>query len=281
MNRQFVRHLKLAKILGLVFLGIFFVFMVFPIYWALNTSFKEMAEVNSIPPTFFPKKFSTIAYTAIYHNRMATKSVVNSVIVSVSTTILSVFFGSLAGYAFARWPKKAGGENLSFWILSVRMFPPVSIILPIFFIFNFFGLLDTYFSLIITYLVFNLPLSVWLMMMFFGDVPVELEEASYVDGYSPFRTFFKVTLPLVKPGLVSVVILCWIFAWNEFLFANVLVGSQVVTYPLIIPTFAHGSMDLWNQVAAFTLLIIIPPIILFIWLRRYMIRGLSLGVVKG
>ncbi len=255
--------------------------MIFPLYWTANTSFKEMAEVNTIPPTFLPKKPTTMAYTGIFHNRMATESILHSIIISTSSTALSVFLGSLAGYAFARWPKRAGGENLSFWILSIRMFPPVSIILPIFFIFNFFDVLDTYVALIVTYLVFNLPLSTWLMMMFFGDVPTELEEASYVDGYNPIRTFLKVTLPLVKPGLVSVVILCWIFAWNEFLFANVLVGSRVATFPLIIPTFAHGSMDLWNQVSAFTLMVIIPPIVLFILLRKYMIRGLSLGVVKG
>lgn len=275
------KHLKIVKILGFVFLGIFFIFMIFPIYWAVNTSFKHMAEVNTIPPTFLPKNPTITAYRGIFHNRMATGALLNSIIISTSSTLLSVILGSLAGYAYARWPKYAGGENLSFWILSIRMFPPVSIILPIFFIFNFFNMLDTYFSLIVTYLVFNLPLSVWLMMMFFGDVPVELEEASYVDGYNPIRTFFRVTLPLVKPGLVSVVILCWIFAWNEFLFANVLVGSNVATFPLIIPTFAHGSMDLWNQVTAFTLIVITPPIILFIILRKYMIRGLSLGVVKG
>lgn len=275
------KHLQIVKILGFIFLGIFFIFMIFPMYWAVNTSFKTMAEVNTIPPTFLPKNPTTIAYRGIFVNRMATGSLLNSIIISTSSTALSVLLGTLAGYAFARWPNRAGGENLSFWILSIRMFPPVSIILPIFFIFNFFGVLDTYIALIITYLVFNLPLSTWLMMMFFGDVPVELEEASYVDGYTPIRTFIKVTLPLVKPGLVSVVILCWIFAWNEFLFAHVLVGGKVQTFPLIIPTFAHGSMDLWNQVTAFTLLVIIPPIVLFILLRKYMIRGLSLGVVKG
>ena len=275
------KHFDIVKILGFIFLAIFIIFMIFPLYWAINTSFKDMAEVNHIPPTFIPKHFTTIAYTSIFSNKMALKALLNSIIISFTTTLLSVFLGSLAGYAFARWPKQAGGENLSFWILSIRMFPPVSIILPIFFIFNFFGLLDTYISLIITYLVFNLPLAVWLMMMFFGDVPVELEEASYVDGYNPIRTFFKITLPIVKPGLVSVAILCWIFAWNEFLFANVLVGSRVKTFPIVIPTFATGSMDLWNQVMAFTLIVIIPPILLFIILRRYMIRGLSLGVVKG
>lgn len=275
------RHLQIVKYLCLIFLAIFVVFMIFPIYWAFNTSFKTMGEVNTIPPTFLPKNPILQNYVFLFITPRAYRSIINSIIISVSSTLLSVALGSLAGYAFARWPQRAGGENLSFWMLSVRMFPPVSIILPIFFIFNFFGLTDSYISLIITYLVFNLPLAVWLMMMFFGDVPVELEEASYVDGYTPIKTFFKVTLPLVKPGLVSVTILCWIFAWNEFLFAYVLVGSKVATFPLIIPTLAVGSVNYWNQVCAFTIMVIIPPITLFVLLRKYMVRGLSLGVVKG
>ena len=275
------RQLKVVKYLALILLVVFVAFIVFPIYWAFNTSFKEMGEVNSIPPTFFPKKPTTKAFVAIFGNNMAMGAILNSIIISVSSTALSVALGSLAGYAFARWPNRAGGENLSFWMLSVRMFPPVAAVLPIFFIFNFVGITDSYLALIITYLLFNLPLSVWLMMMFFGDVPRELEEASYVDGYTPIRTFLKVTLPMVKPGLVSVTILCWIFAWNEFLFAYVLVGSKVRTFPLIFPTLAIGSVNLWNQVCALALIVIVPPIVLFIILRKYMVRGLSLGVVKG
>jgi multiple sugar transport system permease protein len=274
-------QLKVVAIVGGIFLVIWFIFIFFPIYWMFNTAFKTTVEVQQVPPTFFPKNLTTVSYRTLVHNDIAMKSLRDSLLISVSSTLLAVFFGSLAGYAFARWPRYAGGENLSFWILSVRMFPAVSVILPIFFIFNTFNLLDTYFSLIVTYLVFNLPLAVWLMMMFFGDVPVELEEACYVDGYSPIRTFFRVTLPLVKPGLVSVVILCWIFAWNEFLFAHLLVGSKVRTFPIVIPSFTTGTVTLWNETMAFTGLVVIPPIVLFIVLRKYMIRGLSLGVVKG
>ena len=276
-----IKHLKIVKYLAIIFLVIFILFMLFPLYWTFNTAFKTLGEVNAVPPTFIPKKPTVESFAYLFSNKVATRSILNSIIISISSTLLSVVIGSIAGYAFARWPKKAGGENLSFWILSVRMFPPVSIILPVYFIFNFLGVADTYFSLILTYLVFNLPLSIWLMMMFFGDVPKELEEASYVDGHNPLKTFFKVTLPLVKPGLVSVTILCWIFAWNEYLFAYVIAGSNVRTFPLVLPTLAVGSFNFWNQVCAFTIIVIIPPIVLFIILRKYMVRGLTLGVVKG
>lgn len=275
------KRFNIIRILGLVFLAMYILFIAFPIYWQLNTSFKHIGEIRSIPPTFFPVHFTLAPYINVLNNPMARKSIYDSLIISISTTLLSVLIGSLAGYAFARYPKHAGGENLSFWMLSVRMFPPIVFILPFFFIFNNLGLADTYFSLIIMYFTFNLPLAVWLMMMFFGDVPKELEEAAYVDGYKPFKAFFKVTLPLVLPGMVSVVMLCWIFAWNEFLFANVLVGTRIKTFPLVIPTFASGSSILWNQVMAFTVIAMLPPILLFIVLRKYMIRGLSLGVVKG
>ena len=136
--------------------------------------------------------------------------------------------GTLAGYAFARFPRQAGGENLAFWILSNRMFPPVAVLIPMFFLFDAtpWGT-DSHLSLIILYLVFNMPLATWLMMVFFRDAPRELEEAAYLDGYPPLRAFFKVTLPLVLPGMISVAMLCWIFAWNEYLFANLFVGTQV------------------------------------------------------
>ena len=190
--------------------------------------------------------------------------------------------GTLAGYAFARFPRQAGGENLAFWILSNRMFPPVAVLIPMFFLFDAtpWGT-DSHLSLIILYLVFNMPLATWLMMVFFRDAPRELEEAAYLDGYPPLRAFFKVTLPLVLPGMISVAMLCWIFAWNEYLFANLFVGTEVKTFTIVIPTFTHGSQTLWNLQMAFSLIAMLPPLVLFVVLRRYMVRGLSLGVVKG
>jgi multiple sugar transport system permease protein len=221
-------------------------------------------------------------YAGIFADPGSLKSLVDSVIVSVTNTALSLLLGTLAGYALARWIRGAVGENLAFWILSNRMFPPVAVIIPMFFLFDSMPWgTDSYFSLIVLYLVFNLPLATWLMMVFFRDAPRELEEAAYLDGYTPLRAFFKVTLPLVFPGMISVAMLCWIFAWNEYLFANLLTGTTVKTFPVHIPTFTLGSQTLWNLVMAFSLVAMLPPVILFIILRRYMVRGLSLGVVKG
>ena len=119
------------------------------------------------------------------------------------------------------------------------------------------------------------------MMVFFRDAPRELEEAAYLDGYSPLRAFFKVTLPQVVPGMMSVALLCWIFAWNEYLFANMLVGSNVAVNTIQMPGFVQGAQKLWNLAALFSFVAVIPPVVLFMVLRRYMVRGLSLGVVKG
>ena len=275
-------NINLIKFLLLVFLFVWLAFTLFPLYFQLITSFKPVAEINSMIPTFWPETFRPSNYTGIFADPGSLKSLIDSIIVSISNTILSLFLGTLAGYALARYLKGAVGENLSFWILSNRMFPPVAVIIPMFFLFDAtpWGT-DSYISLILLYLVFNLPLATWLMMVFFRDAPRELEEASYLDGYTPLRTFFRVTLPLVFPGMISVAMLCWIFAWNEYLFANLLTGTTVKTFPVHIPSFTQGSQTLWNLVMAFSMVAMIPPVGMFIILRKYMVRGLSLGVVKG
>ena len=264
------------------FLVIWVIFTLFPLYFALITALKPVAEINRMVPTFLPETWAFENFVGIFADPGSLKSLVDSLIVASLNTLLSLFLGTLAGYALARFLTGPVGENLAFFILSQRMFPPVAILIPMFFLFdNTPWGTDSYVSLIVLYLVFNMPLATWLMMVFFRDTPKELEEAAYLDGYTPFRAFFKVTLPLVIPGMISVAMLCWIFAWNEYLFANLLTGSNVKTFPVHIPTFVSGSQTLWNFVMAFSLVAMLPPVILFIVLRRYMVRGLSLGVVKG
>jgi multiple sugar transport system permease protein len=273
---------RLVKMLLLVFLGLWLILTLFVFYFQIITALKEVAEVNRIKPTFWPETFVFSNFAAIWDEPGNFQSLVDSMVIATSNTALSVFLGTFAGYAFARFQRGVIAENLAFFILAQRMFPPVAVLLPMFFLFNeFLWGADSYLSLIILYLVFNLPLAVWLMMVFFRDAPVELEEAAYLDGYTPLRAFFKVTLPLVLPGIISVSMLCWIFAWNEYLFANMFIGTDVKTFPVVIPTFTGGSQTLWNLVMAFSLVAMAPPVILFIILRRYMVRGLSLGVVKG
>jgi multiple sugar transport system permease protein len=273
---------RLIKMLLLLFLGIWLIFTLFPLYFMIITSLKPVEEINRMIPTFWPHTLKLSNYAGIFADPGSLKSLADSVVVSVANTALSLLLGTLAGYALARWIRGAAGENLAFWILSNRMFPPVAVIIPMFFLFDSMPWgTDSYFSLIVLYLVFNLPLATWLMMVFFRDAPRELEEAAYLDGFTPLRTFFRITLPLVFPGMISVAMLCWIFAWNEYLFANLLTGTAVKTFPVHIPTFTLGSQSLWNLIMAFSLVAMLPPVILFIILRRYMVRGLSLGVVKG
>ncbi len=275
-------NLQLTRRLLLAFLAVWLVFTLFPLYFMLVTSLKPVDEINRMVPTFWPETMQVGNYAGIFADPGSLQSIVDSLIVSSANTVLSLFLGTLAGYALARYLRGPVGENLAFFILSQRMFPPVAILIPMFFLFDAtpWGA-DSHISLIILYLVFNMPLATWLMMVFFRDTPRELEEAAYLDGYRPFRAFFKVTLPLVFPGMISVAMLCWIFAWNEYLFANILTGTSVKTFPVHIPTFTQGSQTLWNLVMAFSLVAMLPPVILFIVLRRYMVRGLSLGVVKG
>ena len=273
---------RLIRYLFLVFLAIWLLFTVFPLYFQFITSLKPVAEINSMVPTFWPETMRPENYAGIFADPGSLKSLIDSLIVSIANTLLSLFLGTLAGYALARFIRGFAGENIAMWILSNRMFPPVAVIIPMFFLFDVtpWGT-DSYFSLITLYLVFNLPLATWLMMVFFRDAPRELEEAAYLDGFTPLQTFFKVTLPLVFPGMVSVAMLCWIFAWNEYLFANLLTGTTVKTFPVHIPSFTSGSQTLWNLVMAFSMVAMLPPVLLFIFLRRFMVRGLSLGVVKG
>ncbi len=273
---------RLIRTLLLIFLGLWLILTLFPLYWQFITAFKSAAETNRTIPSFWPEVWHFENLVSVFAEPTNFSALVDSFIIATGNTIASLVLGSLAGYAFARFPRQAGGENLAFWILSNRMFPPVAVLVPMFFLFDAMPWgTDSYLSLIILYLVFNMPLATWLMMVFFRDAPRELEEAAYLDGYTPLRAFVKVTLPLVLPGMISVAMLCWIFAWNEYLFANLFVGTQVRTFTIVIPTFTHGSQTLWNLQMAFSMIAMLPPVALFILLRRYMVRGLSLGVVKG
>ncbi|MCG8361310.1 MAG: carbohydrate ABC transporter permease, partial [Kiloniellales bacterium] len=207
---------RLVKTLLLVFLGLWVVLTLFPFYWQFITAMKSAAETNRTIPTFWPEEWHPENFNLIFAEASNFQALVDSFIIATGNTLAALVLGSLAGYAFARFPRQAGGENLAFWILSNRMFPPVAVLIPMFFLFDAtpWGT-DSHISLIILYLVFNMPLATWLMMVFFRDAPRELEEAASLDGYTPLRAFFKVTLPLVLPGMISVAMLCWIFAWNE------------------------------------------------------------------
>lgn len=270
------------RVIGLTaFVSLLLVLTLFPLYWTLNTSFKPAQEVVSATPTFVPETFTIAGYIDVLTESGAASNLVNSVIVSVGATVIALVVGVPAGYAYARNPGRVGGKHVAFWILSIRMFPPIAPILPFFFIFRELRLIDTFPAMFLLYMTFNVPLVVWLMRSFFQDIPQAVEEAALMDGYSRFQAFYKVALPLVSPGLVATTLLVWVFSWNEFQFALVFTRNATRTFPPLIPTLVGGHATLWNQIAALSTLAMLPVAAIALLMQRRLIRGLTLGAVKG
>jgi multiple sugar transport system permease protein len=277
------RTSRIERIITLGVLGVALILFMFPVVWMFLTSFKTEAEYFSYPPVFIPAHFSL----RNYFNAMALppdgrgglQGLRDSMIIASATTLVSVVLGALASYSLSRY--KTGGENFSFWILSTRMFPPVAAALPLFLIFKQFKLLDTHMALIIANTIFNLPFVIWLLKGFFDELPAELEEAALIDGCSPWGAFVRVAMPLITPGLVATSLFSFIFAWNEFMFALLLTRRSVRTLTIIVPSLVGGHEILWGEIAAIGTVAIIPGIVLSLLLQRYLVRGLTLGAVKG
>jgi multiple sugar transport system permease protein len=263
-----------------LFLVVYALFAAFPLYWTLNTALKPLELINTFPPTFVPSDPTLEAFAWVLTNSRAVSSIIDSLIIATGTTVLSVVLGSMAGYAFSRYGKAVGGENVSFWLLSTRMFPPIAIVLPMFFIFGWLNLQDTHMGLILLYLTFNLPLSTWLMRDFFDKIPHSFEEAAYVDGYSRLQAFWKVVLPLVRPGLIATTMLSWVFAWNEFIFALIITGNDVEPYTTIIPTLILSNQILWGRIMAMAVIVTLPPTLILIAFRKHIIEGMTLGITE-
>ena len=240
------------------------IFFMFPVVWMFLTSFKSEAEYFSYPPVFFPTHFSLRNYvnamTFPPDGRDGLQGLRDSLIIAAGTTLASVVIGSLAAYSLSRF--KTGGENLSFWILSTRMFPPVASALPLFLIFKQLKLLDTHLSLIIANTIFNLPFVIWMLKGFFDDLPAEMEEAAMIDGCGRLTAFRLIALPLIAPGLVATTLFSFIFTWNEFMFALLLTRRNVRTLTIIVPSLVGGHEILWGQIAAVGMVAIIPGVLL-------------------
>ena len=217
------------------------VIFMFPVLWMFLTSFKDKAEYFSYPPVFWPKSFSLRNYfnsMAFPDGRGGLQGFRDSLIIALGSTFASVLLGSLAAYSISRF--KTGGENFSFWILSTRMFPPVAAALPLFLIFKQLKLLDNHLSLVIANTIFNLPFVIWLLKGFFDELPIEMEEAAWIEGCGHLKTFRLISLPLVAPGLVATSLFSFIFSWNEFMFALLLTRRNVRTLTIIVPSLVGG-----------------------------------------
>jgi len=250
-----------------------------PYLWLFLTSIKTRIDALADAPVWmftptlehYPKVFLDKDYLPL---------VFNSLIVASVTTALSLMIGVPAAYAFARY-NFAGKEDLFFFFLTTRMAPPISVVVPMFLLFGYVGLIDTRLSLILAHTTFNLSLVVWMMRGFFDDIPREIDEAGQMDGHTRAGVFFRILLPLAAPGIAATAVLCFMLSWNEFLYAFILVAFEGRTLTVGIPGLVTPHGTLWGQVAAVAIVATLPIIVFTFLVQRHLVRGLTFGAVKG
>jgi trehalose/maltose transport system permease protein len=267
----------------LFYLGIFlFVLIsVLPLLWVFKMSIITKGELQASPPTILPHDPTLESYAAIFADAGFLRSLLNSAVIAGTTTIVCLVLGSVAAYAIARLRFRFKGPFMTL-ILAIAFFPPVAIIGPLFSQFSEIGLVNTYAAMIITDTVFALPLTVWLLVAFFRELPFDLEEAAKVDGATTLQAFWKVIVPLSAPGVFTTAILTFIFAWNEFLFANTFAFDET-TQPVTvsIPSFAGVFTVNYGAQAAAAVVVTVPLVILVLIFQRRIVSGLTAGAVKG
>ena len=272
-----------------IFIGIVIVlcltWALFPFYWAVTTSLRKPAETFTVAGLaipflqFEPTLENWKAELNVPENLRAIK---NSTIISLSSAFFATALGTMAGYGLARFKfHKIKNADLTIWFLSQRVLPPVVVAIPFFLLANKFHALDKVSTLIVLNTTFNLPFAVIIMSQLFKELPIELEQAALVDGYSRIGAFFKVALPLSAPGLVATGIICLAFAWNEFMFALILAQRNAITLPYIISGASDTRGIQFWFIATRALMAIVPPTILALTVQKFIVRGLTFGAVKG
>ncbi|MBA2521347.1 MAG: carbohydrate ABC transporter permease [Chloroflexia bacterium] len=243
-----------------------------------STSLKTGNQTFAIPPVFiFEPTFEH--YREVFAEGVVTKGLRNSLIVATGSTLLALLLGTPAAYAMARFDFR-GKASLWFWIISNRFISPIVVALPFFLLARDFSLLDTHLVLILTYLTFNIPLVIWLCIDQFRAIPREIDQAALVDGANQWEALRTIVLPLAIPGIVVAAILCFVFSWNEFLFALVLTRAEAKTAPVEAANFMTGFGIRWGAMMATGTLIVLPVVVFAAIVSRHLVRGLTMGAVK-
>jgi multiple sugar transport system permease protein len=266
-----------------VITSIILVAFCFPLYWSILNSIKPPLETLTSSWIPFLQFRPTLKNWMLELNGWETRhALLNSAVVSISTTLIVLFIGTLAAYSLATFKfRKIKNQDIMIWFLSQRVMPPVVFVVPFFILMKTLRLLDTRYALIFVDVTFTLPFAVIIMREIFREIPIELTEAALVDGASHWQVFYKITLPLASVGLVAVGIICLAFTWNEFLFALTLSYKEATVMPVLIVGAEHTRGVQFWYVAIRTLLTMSVPIIIALFAQRYLVRGLTLGAVKG
>ncbi len=282
-----IENSRIGRLLAYSLLIVWLIFALFPLYFSLITSIKSLKDVYSPTPSFLPFiDFSPTleAWRGMFKQAAGGRLLFifkNSGVVAMGSAIGATLLGSLAAYGLARFRFQSWkNEDIGFFFISQLMFPPIALAVPYFILFNWLSMLDKLSTLILIYTAMNTPLVVWLLWDFFRELPVEIEEAALVDGCSRLGTFFRIALPLAVPGIVVAFLFSFVFAWNEFLFALTLTTDQAKTLPFQIAGNVTNTGPRYPDIAAQSIFVLIPPLLVALAAGRHIVRGLTLGAVK-
>jgi multiple sugar transport system permease protein len=250
----------------------------FPVYWMFSVSLKPPEDIFHVPPVWYPSEPQFGNFWVLFKDGDVT-SVLNSLIIATTSTAIAMVFGTMCAYSIARF--RTGGDNLAIWILSQRMLPPVAVVFPVFLVYAFLGWSDTYIGMIVLYTAFGLPYVIWMMRGYIEDIPKELEECALIDGCTRWQVLLKVVLPMARTGLFATAVFAFIFSWNEFLFALVLTRTEITTYPVQVTHYFGAQGVLWAKVSAMSVLGTLPVFFVVATMQRFLVRGMSMGAIKG
>lgn len=292
---EVVKKFDLNRIFIYGALSLWTIICLFPIYWTISTSFKVAKDVQKgaiVPWVGYNPNWlgwrslglspDTIGRPSTVRNEFMGRFL-NSVITSVSASLLAVLIGSLAAYGLSRFAYKIGwmrNRDISFFFLSQLILPPVVLALPFLALYRELALLDSTFGLIMLYTLMVLPIVIWIMRDQFGGIPIELEEAALVDGLSIWGAFFRIVLPLAAPGMVAAFILSLVLCWNEYFFAALLTATHAKTLPVMVASQTGSQGINWWSMAALACAAIGPLVVIGVFLERYIIKGMTAGSVK-
>jgi len=281
-HEELARRRRIRRLFSVMRFALIFIFLaifMFPVYWIAIGAFKAEGEFYHYPPVLWPGQFNFDNFTRALTVFGGAGGLIDSLIVAVVNTALVVGFGVLLAYGMGRF--KVGGDNLSFFVLSLLFSPPVIAAMPLFIVFKTLKILDSYQVLFLSYILVNMPFAVWVMKGFFEDIPHGIENAALLDGYSRFQAFRKYVLPLAIPGIAVTALFVFIFSWNEYLFALIFTRSRTQTLPIVLSGMIGGHQIQWGELSALSLIAITPGIILTLFFQKYLVRGLTFGAVKG
>lgn len=273
-----MKHKKSMRLLSYIVVIVFLLIYLFPVYWQIITSIKTRVDCFAMPPRWIFKP-TLDNYRDLFNSYQMAAFLRNSIIVALLSTAISMLFGCFCGYGLARY-SFSRKKDLSFWLLSIRMAPPIAISIPFYLLWRQIGLYDTYLGLALIYVTNQMPFVIWFMRTFFEEIPTEVEEAALIDGASRLTAFRRISMKLALPGIAATAIFCIILSWNEFMFALLLTGRNTKTLPVVSTTFVSDMGIQWGQLCAMSTIIMIPLLIFAMFMQKYLISGLTFGAVK-